>query len=213
MYEVQLDEGQAIPFAERGGYVPQRVRLEAAVNTLNAMPDYGVRKEEDIQYADSEHAPTPHEMLLAEATGRELPVETVRDILRTPAKVREAQRLIDEFDGKVVESAVQLRNYVTTRLVLESDHKDPNIRIKALTLLGKITDVGLFTEKTEINITNRTSEELEAKLKEKLKKFLVPQYPVQDATIRKVSLSDEVRNAKEAGVVYESEVAEEDTDD
>ena len=51
--------------------------------------------------------------------------------------------------------------------------------MKALGLLGKVTEVGLFTDKIEVKKTDLTEAEIEAKLKEKLAKFI----GVQDAEI------------------------------
>ena len=82
------------------------------------------------------------------------------------------QEILGEFDKKVVQSAVQLRIYVTNRLIQESADPDPKIRIRALELLGRISDVGLFTDRTEVTINHRSTTDLEAKLKEKLQKLL-----------------------------------------
>jgi len=82
------------------------------------------------------------------------------------------QEILGEFDKKVVQSAVQLRIYVTNKLIQESADPDPKIRIRALELLGRISDVGLFTDRTEVTINHRSTTDLEAKLKEKLQKLL-----------------------------------------
>jgi hypothetical protein len=60
---------------------------------------------------------------------------------------------------------------VTNKLVLESENPDPKIRIRALELLGKISDVGLFTERSEVVITARSTEELKQTLREKFNKL------------------------------------------
>lgn len=192
MDTLNIDDDVPIPVARSSDeYITQRRRLEYAANTLDALPHYGTKKEKNIKYKENPHESTPHELLLAEAVGRELPVETVKDILSTPARVREAQRLIAEFDYKVVQSAVSLRNYVTNRLIIESNDASPKIRVQALTLLGKITDVGLFTDKTEISVINRTSEELEARLHEKLRRYMINP-DVEDASICTVDLRAEL---------------------
>ena len=41
---------------------------------------------------------------------------------------------------------------VTNKLLLESENDDPRIRIRALELLGKISDVGLFAEKSRVTL-------------------------------------------------------------
>jgi hypothetical protein len=44
--------------------------------------------------------------------------------------------------------------------------------LKALELLGKISDVGLFSEKTEITVKNLSQEDLQTQIKNKLFKIL-----------------------------------------
>jgi hypothetical protein len=46
------------------------------------------------------------------------------------------------------------------------------VRIRALELLGKISDVGLFAEKSEVTITHQTTDELKDKLRAKLTKLV-----------------------------------------
>lgn len=92
--------------------------------------------------------------------------------LSSPGVIVHVAALLNEYDCTVVKSASQLRTYVTNKLILESDSPDPRIRIKALELLGKISDVGLFTDKTEITMRHRPTEELEQMLRERLTKVI-----------------------------------------
>ena len=52
------------------------------------------------------------------------------------------------------------------------DCGDPKLEIKALELLGKHSDIGLFTERSEITIHHTTSESLENSIKERIKRLL-----------------------------------------
>jgi hypothetical protein len=61
---------------------------------------------------------------------------------------------------------------VTNKLLLETVDEDPKIRIKALELLGKITNVGLFSERIDINVTHRTIEQVDQELDQMLEKYL-----------------------------------------
>ena len=94
------------------------------------------------------------------------------DELANPGVLVHLGALLSEYDKTVVQSASQLRTYITNRLLLESDNKDPRIRMKALEMLGKISDVGLFTDKTEITMRHRPTEELEQMLRERLTKVI-----------------------------------------
>ena len=92
--------------------------------------------------------------------------------LASPGMVVYLQSLLSEYDQVVVRSAQQMRTYVTNKLLKETDNPDPRIRMKSLELLGKISDVGLFTDKTEITMRHRPTEELEQLLRERLTKVL-----------------------------------------
>jgi hypothetical protein len=72
---------------------------------------------------------------------------------------------------------------VTNKLIEETENPDPRVRIRALELLGKISDVGLFTEKTEVTITHRTTDELRESLRSKLAKLVNPADEAEDAII------------------------------
>jgi hypothetical protein len=80
--------------------------------------------------------------------------------------------LLNEYDKVVVKSASQIRTYVTNKLIAETANPDPRIRMKSLELLGKISDVGLFTDKTEITMRHRPTEELEQMLRERLTRVI-----------------------------------------
>ena len=67
---------------------------------------------------------------------------------------------------------MQLRRFVTNKLIEDADHPDARHRLKALELLGKVSDVGLFSEKTEVVVKNAAPEDLENQIKSKLFKLI-----------------------------------------
>jgi hypothetical protein len=69
---------------------------------------------------------------------------------------------------------VTVRHLVTNKLILETENPDPRVRIRALELLGKISDVGLFSEKSEVTVTHQSTDDLKAKLRRKLEKLVNP---------------------------------------
>ena len=123
--------------------------------------------------ADIGHKPTPTEddRIRSRAIFMGERAATEED-LSSPGIVVHVGSILNEYDKQVVKSAVQLRTFVTNKLILESNNMDPRIRIKALELLGKISDVGLFTDKTEITLRHRPTEELEQMLRERLTKVI-----------------------------------------
>ena len=58
------------------------------------------------------------------------------------------------------------------KIVKETEHPDARIRLKALELLGKVTEVALFTERVEVNQKEISNEELEKRIREKLSKYM-----------------------------------------
>lgn len=98
--------------------------------------------------------------------------KAVNKYLNTPATVQHLYMMLSEYDHQVVQDAVQLRRYITNKLIEDTDLADPRHRLRALELLGKISDVGLFSEKTEITVKNVTQEDLEAQIRSKIFKIL-----------------------------------------
>jgi hypothetical protein len=86
----------------------------------------------------------------------------------TPAALILTQQILDDYAHQIVTSAVQIRHLVTNKLLQETENPDPKIRLRALELLGKQADVGLFSEKQEITVTHQTTDDLKSKLREKL---------------------------------------------
>ena len=80
--------------------------------------------------------------------------------------------MLTAYDWEFVQQAKELRGYTVAKLIEETNNSNANIRLKALGLLGKVTEVGLFTEKIEVKKTDMTEEEIDKRLKEKLTKFM-----------------------------------------
>jgi len=101
----------------------------------------------------------------------------------TPATLLLTDRILKDFGHSVVKSATQVRHLVTNKLIEETENPDPRIRIRALELLGKISDVGLFAEKSEVTVTHQTSDDLKDKLRDKLAKLVNPVDDIEDAEV------------------------------
>lgn len=92
--------------------------------------------------------------------------------ISSPAEAAAASALIKRFDFQAFADAMQARNYITNKLLQLSDCGDPKLELKALELLGKHSDVGLFTERSEVTVHHTTSEGLEKSIKERIKRLL-----------------------------------------
>jgi hypothetical protein len=71
-----------------------------------------------------------------------------------------------------VQQAKELRGYTVAKILEETNSPNASIRLKALALLGKVTEIGLFTEKIEVKKTELTDSDLEHRIKEKLNRFM-----------------------------------------
>jgi cobalamin biosynthesis protein CbiD len=99
-------------------------------------------------------------------------VSNTRAATMTPASLIQTRSILDEFGTAVVRHSVEIRHLVTNKLLIESENPDPRVRIRALELLGKISDVGLFTERSEVLITHQSTDDLRKKLREKFNRIL-----------------------------------------
>lgn len=117
----------------------------------------------------------------------------------TSAVAIHLKALITEYDHRVLESNIQARTYIVNRLLdisnpNKAEPAKPNEQLKALELLGKVSEIGLFTERIEVNINNKSTEELETELVETLSRYMgqaIPANPKKDA-ILDVDLDEEL---------------------
>lgn len=92
--------------------------------------------------------------------------------IETPAAVKHLVGMLTAYDWEFVSQAKELRGYAVAKILEECESPNANIRLKALGLLGKVTEIGLFTEKIEVKKTDMTEAEIDQRLKEKLAKFM-----------------------------------------
>ena len=156
-------------------------RMTVTTNTVNKLKEHGL-----------DTTPTPEDRDIAakltvayagnpENTSKKVSTRNASTL--PPASVVLTKTILDEFGQSVVESATQIRHLVTNKLLIETEDPDPKQRMKALELLGKISDVGLFSEKSEVTITHQSTDDLRAKLRQKLEKLVNTAENVEDAVV------------------------------
>lgn len=89
-----------------------------------------------------------------------------------PAEAAAAHALVRQFDFQAFADVMQARNFITNKLVKIADCGDPKLELKALELLGKHSDIGLFTERSEITVHHTSSKALEESIKDRIKRLL-----------------------------------------
>ena len=175
---------------------PQEL-FESQISTADWLTELGAAPDplEKAQNAEANRAFTA---LATPATPEERKAALTK--LNTPQAVRHLVGMLTAYDWKFVEQAQELRGYAVAQLLEETKHPDAKIRLKALELLGKLTEVALFTESVEVKKTEISDNELEQRIKDKLAKMaqIVDVTDVTEVTeLKDLEGSDEVQAQEE----------------
>lgn len=108
--------------------------------------------------------------------------------LQVPEEIVNAVAMVSGYQWQFVQQANELRSMSVAKIVKETEHPDARIRLKALELLGKVTEVALFTDRVEVKKTELSDEELEKQIREKLQKYMgkVDVVEVEDIEVKTV---------------------------
>ena len=102
--------------------------------------------------------------------------------LKVPTAVKHLAGMLTQYDWDYVEQAKELRGYVVAKLMEETKHPDARIRLKSLELVGKLTEVGSFTERIQITKVDATQDELTERLRAKLSSLLPRTIEIETVT-------------------------------
>ncbi len=183
-------------FPQSGETYEERVKI--AGNTALLLSELGM--DDDISDEEEQLAAQMMAKLKpAEHKNSKPTSEETKTLQRTGVALKLGAYL-SEYEKQVVEDKVQVRTIVVNRLMEISQDEDNKVALKALELLGKASD--LFTERSEITITHKTSDELKAAIKARIQ--LLMQNPMK--TIETPS----ERRLKSLEDVVEVEVVEKD---
>jgi len=145
--------------------------LNAQINTTAWLEKLGV--DDDDKALKEANAKAAQKVFTALATNA--PVGETKNQLtqiKTPEAVRHLVAMLAAYDWEFVEQAKHLRGMAVAKILEETNHPDARIRLKALDMLGRITEVALFTERIEVKKTDMADHEIDAKIKEKLNRFM-----------------------------------------
>lgn len=145
--------------------------VNAQVNTTAWLEQMGV--DDDDKLLKEANAKAAQKVFSA-LTGNAPVAETKHQLtqIKTPEAVRHLVAMLSAYDWEFVEQAKNLRGMAVAKILEETNHPDARIRLKALDMLGRITEVALFTERVEIKKTDMSDHEIDAKIKEKLNRFM-----------------------------------------
>ena len=157
--------------------------LDAQVATDRWLKDLGVPSDTDLDTKSQQNA-------AREAfTSLNFDVDNAKQrtalaVIKTPAAVQHLSGMLTAYDWEFVSQAKELRGYTVSKILEETKHPDARIRLKALQMLGNVTEVALFTERVEVIKKDASEEEIEKRLRDRLAKFLTP---IDGATVTDVT--------------------------
>lgn len=180
---IAVDVQTNVPVPTDNPSIPLTERIAAAAETTKLLAEHGL--EIEASNADRNNAAA-----IATAFAED-PVKTAkkatprRTAALTPATLLLTDRILKDFGHSVVKNSIQIRHLVTNKLIEETENPDARIRIRALELLGKVSDVGLFAEKAEVTVTHQTTDDIRDRLRDKLTKLvdITPDDDVEDAIV------------------------------
>lgn len=152
------------------GATPAEV-LDAQVSTATWLEQLGVPSKEEVN--QPAQASIAQSAFTALTTNK--PAASQKEALlalKTPPAVRHLVSMLTAYDWAFVEQAKELRGYAVSQILEETKHPDARIRLRALDMLGRVTEVALFTDRMEIKKTELSDKEIDEKIKEKLNRFM-----------------------------------------
>ena len=142
-------------------------RLKVAGNTAMLLKELGV--DDDLSPEEDAQA---KEMIarLKPADGKPSVPSSEEKGLKNVGVALKIGGYLNEYEKQIVADKIQVRTVVVNRLMEISQDDDNKVALKALELLGKASD--LFTERSEITITHKTSDELKTAIKERIAQLM-----------------------------------------
>ena len=142
---------------------PETVLDELAIcaNTASLLDELGAPLEVDTKDFEREK-----KLIDNAIKGKQVPA------MRTQTAGLAAREFLREYGQLVALDAAEARAAITYKLMDIANCGDTKYELKALELLGKHSDIGLFTERSEITINYKDPTDLENAIKERVKRLL-----------------------------------------
>ena len=175
--------------------IPDRISVEKAPSSMEELEV----AENTAKYLAENSQPIdikPEDMQKAQNLFKDFNKQVSPDTLKQPAVILALSNYVHEYSSAIVSDAVETRNLIHNRLLQISGCGNPRYELKALELLGKMSDVGAFTEKSEITVTHKSSETLQGLIKEKITRLI--DLDVEDVVEITDSLDEELKKLEES---------------
>lgn len=108
-----------------------------------------------------------------------------------------AHFFLEKYAQTLAFDAARTRVAITNKLLDLADCGDHKIELQALTLLGKHSDIGLFTERSEVTVRHTNADSLEETIKERVARLLHSQV-IEHQTLAEVAASELARPVSDA---------------
>jgi len=92
--------------------------------------------------------------------------------LTLPNTALAAASFLRTYGQQLAMDTAEARAAITNKLMEIANCGDPRYELKALELLGKHSDIGIFTQRSEITINYKNPADLENEIKERVKRLL-----------------------------------------
>jgi len=107
--------------------------------------------------------------------------------LNNPMTAYAAKEFLRTYTARLAVDMSDVRSALTNKLLELANCGDPRFELKALELLGKHSDIALFTERSEVTVNYKNSNDLESAIKERIGRLL--KSSVIDVEVRNVAPS------------------------
>jgi hypothetical protein len=168
-YDTQDEE--PISFAEA---------LQVTANTVDFLEQLGAPPEVPLEDAHKTAA------LLKSAMEKQN-----KTALSSPPVAYGAREFVRAYGVSLAMEMGQVRTALTNKLLALADCGDTKYELKAIELLGKHSDIALFTERSEVTINYKNADDLEDAIKERVKRLLNAT-EVEGVRLDEESLDDEL---------------------
>ena len=164
----------------------------------------------DLVFLDGQGLPQPELTYSdkAEALNIFLEQPDAPAVPSSPGAARALEKLLKRFDYTLANSANKMRQYTLFKIFELAENEDPKIAIKAIEMLGKVSEIGLFTTRVEISTAEKTTGDLEIELNS-----LMSSYAINGSVGVSGETYEQITDAELSGEEEEEEEEEEASDE
>jgi hypothetical protein len=152
--------------------------IDAKFNTAKIVEEFGLLPDDVV--INNAQVSSAHSAFVALTTTCDIDLQKqALQKIDVPEAVKELVGMLTAYDWAFVEQAKELRGYAVAKITEETTHPDARIRLKALELLGKVTEVALFTDRVTVKKEGLSDSELDEELKRRLEEYVKLEKEVQ----------------------------------